>query len=254
MQTYRIRFHLGHYRVLSRRYETERAAVSALAPYPTLDALVSILSGRDRADLPTRSRLLTALVELIQAGPSSLWSAVVLDAFRGMLGRLARSLKGNDRQEAYALVAASFCEALRRVRPERDPDRFAMYVRQETRRVVFARLSCPPDLKPDTPSYEDSRFDEPPAVEIGKVADPLTTAPIEDRLTVWTPEAKRVSDEDLLLAHGVRGGLRRLTKHLFPDVSARNRESIYRQLLRRAQTLAAHPGEPTPGPDKAGQG
>jgi hypothetical protein len=254
MQTYRIRFYRGHYKVLSCRYETERYAVADLAPYPTLDALVSTLSGGDRADLPTRSRLLAALVARIQARPSSLWSAVVLDAFRGMLGRLARSLKGIDRQEAYALVATCFCEALRRVRPERDPDRFAMYVRQETRRVVFARLSCPPDLKPDTPSYEDSRFDEPPAEEIRKVADPLTTAPIEDRLMVWTPEAKRVSDEDLLLAHGVRGGLRRLTKHLFPNVSARNRESIYRQLLRRAQTLAPPPGEPATGSEKAGEG
>src|SRR5580700_2873452 len=136
LRTFRIRADRGHYAVLARRYKTERLGFAALAPYPTLDDLVSTLSGPDLADIVTRSRLLAALVARIQAGSSpALWSSVVLDAFRGMLGRLIRELKGVEPDEAPSLVAACFSEALLRVQPERDPDRFALSVRQKTRRL-----------------------------------------------------------------------------------------------------------------------
>ncbi len=51
--------------------------------------------------------------------------------------------------------------------------------------------------------------------------------------------ADSVCDDDLLRAHAVRGGLRRLTQCLLEDATAREREHVYRQLLRRAQRLVA---------------
>ncbi len=58
-----------------------------------------------------------------------------------MLVGLSRSLVGvDDRDEADGLVVAGLLEALGRVRPERDPERIGMYLRQETRRAVFAAL------------------------------------------------------------------------------------------------------------------
>ena len=93
------------------------------------------------ADLRTRRRLICAVIAEHQAAPGPLGAAIVLHAFRGMLVHLSKSLRGvDDSDEADAFVAAGLLEALKRVRPERDPDRIGMYVRQETRRAVFAAL------------------------------------------------------------------------------------------------------------------
>jgi DNA-directed RNA polymerase specialized sigma24 family protein len=108
---------------------------------PTLAALLSALFGRDQGDAGTRCRLLCAVLAEHQAAPGPLGAAIALHAFRGMLVRLSRSLVGvDDPDEADALVVAGLLEALKRVRPGHDPDRIGMYVRQETRRAVFAAL------------------------------------------------------------------------------------------------------------------
>jgi DNA-directed RNA polymerase specialized sigma24 family protein len=108
---------------------------------PTLAALLAALFGQNQADPGTRRRLLCAVLAEHQASPGPLGAAVALHAFRGMLVRLSRSLVGvDDADEADALVVAGLIQALRRVRPGRDPDRIGMYVRQETRRAVFAAL------------------------------------------------------------------------------------------------------------------
>jgi hypothetical protein len=51
-----------------------------------------------------------------------------------------------------------------------------------------------------------------------------------------------VSDELLLRAYTVRGGLRRLTQHMFAHASARHREQVYRQLVHRTRELVAQRG------------
>ena len=57
-----------------------------------------------------------------------------------MLRHVFKKLLGAHREERLALLLTSFQEALRRVDPYRDPVRIAMYVRQATRRGVFAAL------------------------------------------------------------------------------------------------------------------
>jgi hypothetical protein len=237
--TFRIRADHGHFRVLARRYAAERTALPVLAPYPTLDALVSALSGSERADQLTRCHVLAALVARIQSGASvPLWSAVVLDAFRGMLGRVSRELKGVEPDEASPLVAACFFEALRRVRPERDPDRFAMYVRQETRRLAFRKLRRAENDAWPVPEEDDgSWFDGPPEVDVEHIPDPRAYPPPTPKVARRALKACGIGNAELLAAHSLRGGLRRLAKYLFPH-DARQREAVYRVLLRRARSIA----------------
>ena len=243
---------------LSRLYVPFRGDDPDLAPYPTLDALLGALRASGGADPATRSRLLCAVLTKHHAAHGRLASAIVLHAFRGMLGRLSRGLVGVERDDAEALVACALVEALRRVRPARDPERIAMYVRQETRRVVFAALARDARARVEEPDDEDraaapdedgARDDDAPGMAQAKprgrrvdpetIADPASRVPIEEWLDARAVTADRVSDEDLLRAHAVRGGLRRLTRCLFDDASARQREHVYRQLLRRAQRLVA---------------
>jgi hypothetical protein len=240
---------------LSRLYGPFRG--DELAPYPTLDALLEALGGSKGADTATRSRVVCAVLARHRAAPGPLGSAIVLHAFCGMLGRLSRKLVGVDRDDAEALVACSLIEALGRIRPARDPERIAMYVRQETRRVVFAALARDARARWYAQDDDDegcfASSDDPWAldddtevaaatrrgrrVDLDSIADPASLEPIETRLDLQSPSADRVSDEDLLRAHAVRGGLRRLTRCLFEDASCREREHVYRRLLRRAQLL-----------------
>lgn len=265
---------------LSRLYAARDGAHPALAAYPTLDALLSALVGRQQADAGTRRRLICAVIVEHQAAPGPLGAAIVLHAFRGMLVHLSKSLRGIDApDEADAFVAAGLLEALKRVRPERDPDRIGMYVRQETRRTVFAALKrdararqysqadeegsprCDdtqpgeePPGEDESPSCaergEDEVSDEPLrdplALERASrllgpdaVEDPETSVPLEDRMFLYGPTVDNIPDETLLRAQAVRGGLRRLTDHLFDDATARERETVYRQLVRRTERLLA---------------
>ena len=265
---------------LSRLYATRAGAHPTLAPYPTLDALLSAVFGRGQADLATRQRLLCAVLVEHQAAPGPLGAAIALHAFRGMLVHLSRSLQGvDDRDEADAIVATGLLEALKRVRPERDPDRMPMYVRQETRRAVFSsvrrdrrarhyqndgeegavprRTEAEPndESREEEASQGDAGDDDAWSEEVVRdplaleraarqltpdaISDPESLAPLEDRLLFYRPTVEGIPDETLLLANAVRGGLRRLTNHLFGDASARERERMYRQLVRRVRELLA---------------
>jgi hypothetical protein len=214
-----------------------------LGAYPTLEGLLTALSRREGADRATQLRLLSALLTKHQAAPSPLWSGIVLHAFHDMLGRLSRSLVGVERDEADALVAWALIEALMRVRPARDPDRLPMYLRQETRRVLFADMLRDARARQHRPEDEededDARDDAPsyPVVGPETLADPASLVPIEERLAFREATAGHVSDEYLLRAQTVRGGLRRLTECLFEHASARHREQRYRHLLRRTRHL-----------------
>lgn len=138
---------------LSRIYAARSGTCPApLDAYPSLEALLAALGGRGQADAGTRRRLLCAIIAEHQRSPGPWTAAVALHAFRGMLILLSRSLLGvDDRDEADALVVAGLLEALGRVRPGRDPDRIGMYVRQETRRAVFAALGRDADAR----EYQD---------------------------------------------------------------------------------------------------
>ena len=253
---------------LSRAYAAFCGDEPVLAPYATLASLLDELDTPSTPDRPARSRLLCAVIARQHAAPGPVGSAIVLHAFHGMLGKLSGELVGVDRDDADAVVACGLIEALRRVRPERDPERIAMYVRQETRRAVFATLAREAPARPDDvdeeegdvvyvaePSNEgragldlDASTDDEMLDEGGPrrarrpepdmLADPASLVPIEERLDIRAEGARRVSDAELLRAVAVRGGLRRLARFLFPDATARTQEHEYRQLLTRAKKLS----------------
>ena len=71
------------------------------------------------------------------------------------------------------------------------------------------------------------------------IADLDSFAPIEDRILVARPTVDGIPDETLLMAHAVRGGLRRLAQLLFADASPLERRRMYQRLVARARMLAA---------------
>jgi hypothetical protein len=267
-------------RRLSRLYAARAGAHPALASFPRLDLLLSALAGPEQAEPETRRRLVCAVLAEHQASPGPLGIAVLLHAFRGMLVGLSRSLVGVDSaDDADGLVVTGFIEALKRVRPERDPDRIGMYVRQETRRAVFAVLrrdaraqecfeaeeeAAPtvaadrtgdPDAPDATPDDADERGDDasvdeaewdPLALERAwrrrgpeTVADDESLTPLEDRMFFLAPTVDGIPEDTLLRAHAVRGGLRRLTEHLFEDASHDERRRLFRRIVQRAERLRA---------------
>lgn len=220
------------YRRLCRLYAARLATHPAFAAYPTLDALASVFHGSGRADLGTRTRLLAVVVAEHRATPDPLGPAIVLHAFHDMLAGLSRSLLGvESREEADAVVVSALLEALTRVHPERDPDRLPMYMRQETRRAAFTAVRQNVRGQPPRADGEE----DPDAF-----IDPDSETPIEERLALHRPTVTSVTDAHLLRASEVRGGLRRLTDHLFEHVTRRERENAYRQLRRRANALVAN--------------
>ena len=251
---------------LSRLYATRSSAHPMLGAYPTLGALLSALSGEGATDPETRRRLICAVIEEHQTTPGPLGAAIVLHAFRGMLVRLSRSLAGVDSpDDADGIVVAGLLQALPRVRPGRDPERIGMYVRQETRRAVFAalrrdaraqaHLDVDEDTATDGESCAESADDDEGPEEAPRdplaseraarrrgpdaVADPESLVSLEDRLLFYHPSVEAIPDETLLRAYAVRGGLRRLTHHLFEEATAIERRRVYRQLVGRTRRLLA---------------
>jgi hypothetical protein len=109
----------------------------ALAEYPTLASLLERLTAGPRDD--AKRHLLAALVGIRRSRPHRLWVAVLLRAFRPMLGKIWKKLYGSDPQERLALLLLSFQWAILHIDPRRDPIRIGMYVRQATwRRVIVA--------------------------------------------------------------------------------------------------------------------
>jgi hypothetical protein len=214
---------------LARAYAARSKEHPTLLAYPTLPALFSALS-RDGAPMHTRSEVLCALVTRWHETRDPVWSTILLRTFDGMLGRVRARLRGFDRADAECFVTVSFLEALTRVRPSRDPARIAMYVRQETRRRLFASLK-----------RDDDEEDFVSDVDLDSVPDPATLEPLEDQIAAWRLPPERVTDQELLRACAIRGGLRLLTRHLLPDASRRNQEHFYRRLLKRRTRLASRP-------------
>jgi hypothetical protein len=211
---------------LARDYVERGHEHPALHAYPTLRMLLSALS-KAGAPLDVRSQIVCALITRWRRTHDPLWSSILLQTFDGMLGRLRNRPRGPHRDDAECLVTAAFLEALTRVRPSHDPARIAMYVRQETRRCLFASLR-----------QDDDGEDVVPGVDIDAQPDPATLVPLESRIMAWDPTPAMVTDEELLRTLPIRGGLRLLTRYLLPDASRRNQEHFYRCLLARRTRLA----------------
>jgi hypothetical protein len=142
---FQIHLHSSGYVRSSRIYLAQRGDDPALAAHPTLDAVLSALSGPERADVATRSRLLCAI-----------------------LARMVKRLVHVDRDEAGALVALALLEALGRVRIDYEPEFVVMRVWRETRRLLFAQIRRDKRARPYWPADEDAspEQDEPSADEV----------------------------------------------------------------------------------------
>jgi hypothetical protein len=186
------------------RYDAQRFEHPVLASYGSLDALFAETEPKKQGEKtvvsPEGSAILVALVGLHAKSRDRLWGALLLRAFRPMLLKVARRLRGGSRDDRDALLLMSFHEALLRVDPLKDPLRIAMYVRQETRRRVFRALGdelewadigfgteadlCADPKSPPEPSLLSRRWKASKAVCKGAPSSLLDTA--LDRGELWS--------------------------------------------------------------------
>ena len=113
---------------------------------------------------------MAALITIRQSAPHRLWVAILLRAFRPMLGKLWKELFGSDRQERLALLLLAFQGAILHVDPRRNPVRVAMYVRQATRRRAIVALTkelrwTDVGFGEEADEVADARAPDPPSLE-----------------------------------------------------------------------------------------
>ena len=121
-----------------RRYESTfeqaRSIEPALAPHPTMAALVAALSMGSPLPLDNRQELVRALVTLHRSTRHPLWTTLLLHTFHPMLLSLrARDRGSKENRDSRILVA--FLQALARTPLAGQPVFIAL--RRATERVVF---------------------------------------------------------------------------------------------------------------------
>lgn len=211
---------------LSPVYDVVSREHPSLAPYPTLQALLAKLTGKEKAAVTERKALLCFLIALHRASPHPLWSTILLHLFGNMLKKVRRKLLGGDSATRDALVVEAFLEALTNVRTD-DSDRIFMYVRQETRRGAFAVLR-------EGAIWETVGF----GIEADLEIDPntLKEPPL---IGVWTDSQPDAERAELLATLVDRGGLRSLVRKRYPDLDATEQERAFRCLQKRRTRLVA---------------
>jgi len=195
----------------------ERIRPEALSVHPTLAGLLGRLAQKEPGDT---SALLCAVLIAHQETPHRLWGAILLQTFRPMVRHVFKKLLGADRDERMTLLLNSFQEAIRRVDPHKDPVRIAMYIRQATRRLVFAALRHQRE-------WEEIGF----GVSPDKTPDP--------QVEVRAVAADRVAEmPDLALLHvgRERGALWEWVQHEVPGAETEQLR-VYHRLRRRRQRL-----------------
>jgi hypothetical protein len=137
-----------------------------------------------------------------------------------MLKHVFKKLCGADREERLALLLTSFQEAIRRVDPCRDPVRIAMYVRQTTRRNVFAALG-------DQRDWEEVGFGVDPDETQDERAEARTTA--AERL-------REMPDLELLRTRAEHGALWEWVQREVPG-TRKDQLRAYQRLRQRRHRL-----------------
>jgi len=118
-------------------YQRVRQREPALAPYPTVSALLETLVADPRASREQRPRIVQALVLEYQRSRHPLWQALLVRVFGSLLVGLRAQLPSGDREDRDQQLLAAFLEALGRVRlGERTPAVF-IAVRRATARRLF---------------------------------------------------------------------------------------------------------------------
>jgi hypothetical protein len=196
-----------------------------LSAFPTLPDLLARLTDAQARGTLSHGSLVCSVVAIHQSTPHRLWVAILLRSFRPMIRRIFKKLVGADREERLALLLTSFQEAVRRVDPRRDPLRIGMYLKQATRRGVFAELRQERD-------WEEIGF--------GTEADEEPDSEAEARAlaTEWLKDTPD-TDRELIATAADHGALWALVQRAHPAVGPAERLRIYRQLrYRRKQLLA----------------
>jgi hypothetical protein len=200
-----------------------------LAPHPTLHGLIERLTAEARHDRDARSLLICALLDAHRRAPHRLWAAILLRVFRPMLRSTYKQLFGSDREERLSLLVVSFHEAIVRVDPYRDPVRIGMYVRQATRKAVFAELADELDwtktgFGADADDQPDPRtVDEPP----------VAAGWLRGR---GLPRGAHV---DLVHTIGHRGALWAFVRGTYASMTEEQQASMYSRLRDRRRSLLA---------------
>lgn len=196
----------------------ERRRPESLIAYSTLPSLIERLTSG--ATDPSHSDLVCTLLATHQATPHRLWVAILLRTFQPMVEHVYKKLLGADREERLALLLTAFQETVLKVDPHRDPIRIAMYIRQETRRGVFAALGKQRD-------WEEVGF--------GVDADLTPDESTEARATA-ADRVRHMPDLALLQTRTEHGALWDLVQRDIPD---KERPRTYHRLRRRREKLIA---------------
>jgi hypothetical protein len=201
----------------------------AFAAYPTLPGLIERLTHGAKEEREIRSSLVCAILEVHRKSPHRLWVALLLRAFRPMLRKTWKKLFGAAPDERLALLITSFQETILRVDPTRDPVRIAMYVRQGTRKRVFAKLARELDWEtvgfgPDVDLEPDPRTLEGP---------PVAGAWLRGHRL---PKGAQV-DGDLVGTLGHHGALLALVRRKHPTATQQEQARIYSTLRDRRRRM-----------------
>jgi hypothetical protein len=214
-------------------YTRLRDPHGAFAPYATLPELIRPLThGKTAEDHRARCSLVTALLATHQQRPHRLWSALLLRAFRPMLCKTWKKLVGAEPEERLALLLTSFQEAIGRVSPHRDPhpDRIGMYVRQATRKRVFAKLARERDWEGVTSADADPDLERDP-----RTRDEPAVVGARARLLA----VRSLGHVDLVGTLGHHGALWDLVRRQHPTASKQEQARIYSRLRDRRRRMVA---------------
>ena len=203
----------------------ERLRPLELEAWPTLSSLVGRLTEPAKQQADGHRALICSILAIHQSAPHRVWVAILMRTFRPMLRKVLKRLIGADRQELVALLLVSFQEAIRTIDPHRDPLRIAMYVRQATRRALFAQLRR--EFAWREVGFGDDVDEQP---DVDSSARPLAIEWLRD-----TPEG----DRELVATIAEHGALLNLVRDNHAGACPREQLRIYAHLRRRRDRLAA---------------
>jgi len=204
--------------------EYERILPYDLEGFPTLAGLLERLTDPARRREMGHRGLICTVLAVHRDEPHRVWTAILLRTFRPKLKKVFKKLVGCDRETRVTLLLTAFQEAISTVDPYRDPLRIAMYIRQATRRAVFAALAREND-------WEEVGF----GVEADE--EPDESGPALALAVEWvhdTPEPRR----ELLGTLGEHGALRALVRQRHPALPQRDQLRVYAQLRRDRTQIA----------------
>lgn len=223
-------------------YRLEIEADDVLGQYPSPSDVVDALSMPSPLSVAERNAVVFALVRAHHTRPHVVWLEILVQAFKPMLLRLRRCVRGALGPDVDQQILMHFIDAVRAAGEKGSPDRVAMRLRQDT---IFAVLNV---LRKDLSSGKPPRG-EAPGVAAPGVSDHFVIGPFplpDDALSKAVIQATS------------RGELRDVVREFHPNASPEELERTYRRLQRRRhrlfRALRAKVENPKPRPRHSSQG